>query len=86
VVVDEALCVGCRMCVVACPFGCIHFENSRGVAVKCNLCDGEPRCVQNCMSGALHYADMNELAAIKRRQMDVKLVQKAPFARGGGTR
>ena len=83
VVVDEAACVGCRMCMVACPFGCIHFENRRRVAAKCNLCNGEPRCVQNCMSGALHYADINELAAIKRRHMDVRLVQPNQLDHGG---
>ena len=73
--VDESACVGCRMCMVACPFGCIHFESSRGVAAKCNLCGGEPRCVQNCMSGALQFGDINDLAEIKRSRMDHKLVR-----------
>jgi carbon-monoxide dehydrogenase iron sulfur subunit len=73
VVVDEAACVGCKMCVAACPFGNIHFENSRQVAAKCNLCYGDPQCVQNCMSGALHYGDINDLAAIKRKHVDKKL-------------
>ena len=76
VIVDDATCVGCRMCLVACPFGCIHFEHSRRVAAKCNLCGGNPRCVQNCMAGALHYADINELATIKRQTMDLKLGQR----------
>ncbi len=75
VVVDEARCVGCRMCVPACPFGNIHFENRRHVAVKCDLCGGDPQCVKNCMAGALHYADINELAEIKRRRMNGLLVQ-----------
>jgi Fe-S-cluster-containing dehydrogenase component len=76
VVVDESACVGCRMCMVACPFGCIHFENSRGVAAKCNLCGGSPRCVQHCMSGALHFGDINELGGIKRQTIDHRLGQK----------
>ena len=86
VVVDEAACVGCKMCVAACPFGNIHFESKRQVAAKCNLCNGDPRCVQNCMSGALHYGDINDLAAIKRKQTDKKLIphpagtrEKAPY-------
>ena len=74
VVVDEAACVGCKMCVVACPFGNIHFESKRQVAAKCNLCNGDPRCVQNCMPGALHYGDINDLAAIKRKHMNKKLI------------
>lgn len=73
VVVDESACVGCRMCVAACPFGNIHFENKRQVAAKCNLCHGDPECVRNCMAGALHYCDINELASIKRKHMDKKL-------------
>ena len=68
VIVDEKTCIGCRMCVNACPFGCIHFDNAKHIAVKCNLCSGVPKCVQNCMSGALHYADINELAAVKRHK------------------
>jgi len=82
VVVDEHLCVGCKMCVSACPFGCVHFEPQRRVAVKCNLCNGHPRCVENCMAGALHYADINELARIKRRKMDRNMAQMAKFHPG----
>jgi len=77
VVVDEAACVGCKMCVAACPFGNIHFENKRQVAAKCNLCNGDPQCVKNCMSGALHFGDINDLAAIKRQHTDKKLIPKA---------
>ena len=69
VVVDESACVGCRMCVHACPFGCIHFEGRRRVAAKCDLCSGKPKCVQNCMAGALHFGDINDLAALKREKM-----------------
>ena len=75
VVVDESVCVGCRMCVMACPFGCIQFEEKRHVATKCNLCNGDPKCVQNCMAGALHYGEINRLADIKRKKIDRRLVK-----------
>jgi Fe-S-cluster-containing hydrogenase component 2 len=68
VIVDETACVGCKMCVHACPFGCIHFEGRRRVAAKCDLCSGNPKCVQNCIAHALHYADINDLAAYKREK------------------
>ena len=68
VVVDEMACLGCKMCVHACPFGCIHFEEQRRIAAKCDLCSGDPKCVQNCMASALHYGDINELAAFKREK------------------
>lgn len=75
VTVNEALCVGCKMCVNACPFGCMHFEGQRGVAAKCNLCNGNPKCVQSCMAGALHYGDINDLAAVKRKRIDNTLMK-----------
>ncbi len=70
VVVAESLCTGCKVCILACPFGCIHFDPVKQIATKCDLCQGTPRCVQNCMSGALHYADIKDLAVIKRRETD----------------
>jgi anaerobic carbon-monoxide dehydrogenase iron sulfur subunit len=55
VVIDEEHCVGCRLCTVACPFGAITMDESRGKAVKCDLCDGRasPACVQACLVNAL---------------------------------
>jgi len=82
VVVDESVCVGCKMCVNACPFGCIHFEGKKRIAAKCNLCNGAPKCVENCMAGALHYGDINELAAIKRKKIDKTLVSATLFHTG----
>ena len=72
-VVDSERCIGCRMCVMACPFGNMHFDTHRHVSHKCDLCGGEPRCVEFCMARALHYADINDLAEIKRRHADRKL-------------
>lgn len=59
VVVVENLCIGCKLCVVACPFGNIHFDNDRCVATKCDLCNGDPKCVKFCMAKALQYGDIN---------------------------
>ena len=70
VMVGETVCVGCKMCINACPFGCIHFDGAKRIVAKCNLCNGEPKCVQNCMSGALHYSNINDLAAIKRKKIN----------------
>ena len=70
VMVGETVCVGCKMCINACPFGCIHFDGAKRIVAKCNLCNGEPKSVQNCMSGALHYCNINVLAAIKRKKIN----------------
>jgi carbon-monoxide dehydrogenase iron sulfur subunit len=70
VVVDETVCEGCKMCVDACPIGCIHFVRKRRVAAKCDLCQGDPMCVKNCMAKALLYCDINDLAAVKWKKTD----------------
>lgn len=53
--IDSDRCAGCKMCILACPFGNIHFDKINMVSRKCNLCMGEPNCVSFCISGALQY-------------------------------
>ena len=48
-------CVGCKMCVLACPFGNIYFDHEHQISRKCDMCQGEPNCVKFCISGALQY-------------------------------
>jgi Fe-S-cluster-containing dehydrogenase component len=60
VVVDEALCNGCRLCADACSFGVPQFGET-GVMQKCDLCHGQqstqvsPPCVDTCPGEALSY-------------------------------
>ena len=56
-VIDEETCVGCYRCIDACPFDPprTRFDTEEKVAVKCNLCGGDPQCVKYCPSGALKY-------------------------------
>jgi Fe-S-cluster-containing dehydrogenase component len=58
VLINEKLCVGCRYCMVACPYQARIFDDERGVADKCWLClewvlKGDlPACVEACIPGA----------------------------------
>ena len=52
-VVSEAACTGCRLCVDACPWGLIKINPASGVAMKCDLCGGNPECVTLCPPQAL---------------------------------
>ncbi len=65
---SELLCVGCKSCSLACPFGVIPDEFIRHVSPKCDLCvdrvveGGIPRCVASCTSGALSFVELKETA------------------------
>ena len=58
----EDRCVGCKMCLLACPFGAIRLRPS-GIAAKCDLCGGDPACVAFCGSGALPYGPLDDLGS-----------------------
>jgi len=55
VLINHQKCVGCQMCVSACPFGAMGFDEVRGKSFKCDLCGGAPECVHICTTGALVY-------------------------------
>ena len=38
VLVDAALCIGCKLCSWACPYGAREFDGDGGVMKKCTLC------------------------------------------------
>lgn len=69
VVYNEKLCVGCRYCMLACPFGILKFEWDKAFprVLKCQMCmsrvasDQKPACTSVCPTGALVFGDRNDL-------------------------
>ncbi len=71
VVYEPKRCIGCRYCMVACPFGIPKFEWDESLPYirKCTFCidrleEGlEPACVEACPVGALTFGDRDSLIA-----------------------
>ena len=72
--VDEVPCVGCRMCMQACPFGSMGYDSEKGISEKCDLCDDDPECVRYCVYDALEYKEPEIASTHKKRLFEEKLM------------
>lgn len=68
VVIDDTVCIGCRSCVLACPFGHAHYDVVTRVSTKCDYCDGETECVGVCEPRAIRYVYSDEGSGHRRRE------------------
>lgn len=75
VVIDQEKCAGCKMCILACPYGNIHFDEEKLVSTKCDLCGGEPRCVGHCIAGALNFEEIEDFAVRTRKKVDMQIAE-----------
>lgn len=73
VTVSEDKCVGCKMCMLVCPFGCI-VVSEKGYAEKCDLCGGDPECVKFCYHGALQYIEPVMGMIVKKRAVGERIL------------
>jgi Fe-S-cluster-containing dehydrogenase component len=72
VLVNEDICIGCKLCSWACPYGAREFDQDDGVMKKCTLCidriynqnlaaeERLPACVMVCPTHARHYGDLGD--------------------------
>ena len=78
VLYDEERCIGCRLCVQACPFGVITISTDGKRVLKCDLCVERlakhklPACVSACPTKALEFTD----AEVSNREKRKKLAQQ----------
>lgn len=75
VIWDTDKCIGCRYCMVACPFQIPAFEYEKALnplIMKCDFCfnrtkEGNlPACIDNCPVEALTYGPRTQLVLIAR--------------------
>jgi Fe-S-cluster-containing dehydrogenase component len=93
-------CIGCRYCMVACPFNIIKFEWNKTFPkiLKCSMCidtnlkDGKgiPGCVSACPQGALTFGRRKEIIDLAKKRIKVspyKYLNNKVYGEteGGGT-
>ncbi len=66
VVVEQELCIGCKMCTLICPFGILQIGLEERAIIKCDIClertqaGEEPACVEACPTKALKLVSLDE--------------------------
>jgi tetrathionate reductase subunit B len=78
VVMYYGKCIGCGMCIAACPYDARFFNTVGQTADKCDFCVAridnglQPACVEACVSGALVFGDLEDPgSAISRKIAEV---------------
>jgi formate dehydrogenase iron-sulfur subunit len=99
VIYDQSLCMGCRYCLVACPYGIPRYDWDRAVPLvrKCTMCyerlmknkDAVPACVEACPEKATIFGDRNDLLKEAHDRLDTNPGKYVPQVYGehevGGT-
>ncbi len=66
--IDSTLCIGCRRCEAACPYGAPQFIPEQNIVSKCNFCVDEidagrkPYCVMACLMRVLDVGPIDQIS------------------------
>jgi DMSO reductase iron-sulfur subunit len=85
VFVDREKCIGCKYCILACPYNAPIIQEDEEYMHKCTFCiefvekDGTPACVATCMTGVRVFGDLNdpesEISRIVVKKKIVRLME-----------
>ncbi len=75
---DSSKCIGCRYCMIACPYGIPRYDWDRAVPYirKCGFCfdriaEGrQPACTEACPEKATIFGDRDEMLAEAHRRIE----------------
>jgi Fe-S-cluster-containing dehydrogenase component len=82
VVVDQERCVGCKACIIACPYE-VRYLHPDGYVDKCTFCvhrvnQGlEPACVAVCPTKALTFGDLDDPTSAVHQQLRSRMSEVA---------
>lgn len=77
VFVQQEVCIGCKYCIPACPWGVISYSEKTGTVHKCTLCDDRihnglgTACAKACPTGSIQFGEVSDLKA----KADARLAQ-----------
>lgn len=87
IAINQDRCIGCKACMVACPYHARYYDEDKKKVDKCSFCDHrlkaslDTACVNTCMTGSRQYGDINDPGSevsklLKKHKYHVKLEEK----------